>query len=402
MQLGNPIAKHHGPAGQARPLIIYTNAATLMRPSTLDCYTGVVRKIFWLALIAIFALGGWFAWGVLMPVEPSGQTFVMLRPGYSTRHIASELKSNGIIHSEDAFILWHYLHHRRSLKAGEYRFERPIALIDVHNRVARGDVYFRTVVVPEGFTMFDIARAVEAAGLGPAQDFLKVAQSDTALIADLAPGAHSLEGYLFPDTYQFNRMMSMQEMAAAMVRQFHQVAHQIGLIPAQTGATPESGSPAAESPHIEVEVNGAFRSADEIPGELQRTVIMASIVEKETAVAEERPLVAGVYYNRLKKNIALDADPSVIYAELLAGTYTGALHHEDMQLNSRYNTYKFSGLPPGPIANPGRSALEAAMHPAPSDYYYFVADANGHHRFAHTLEEHDKNVAAYRRAMRGQ
>jgi UPF0755 protein len=139
---------------------------------------------------------------------------------------------------------------------------------------------------------------------------------------------------------------------------------------------------------------------DPIASDLERTVTMASIVEKETAVADERPMVASVYYNRLAKKIALDADPSVIYGELLAGTYTGALHHEDMRSSSSYNTYTRTGLPPGPIANPGRSALEAAMHPAQSDYYYFVADAQGHHRFAKTIEEHNKNVAAYRRAMR--
>ncbi len=113
------------------------------------------------------------------------------------------------------------------------------------------------------------------------------------------------------------------------------------------------------------------------PRPIERTVIMASIIEKETAVAEERPLVASVYYNRLAKKIALDADPSIIYAELLAGTYTGALHHDDMRFNSPYNTYTHTGLPPGPIGNPGKSALEAAMHPAQSDYYYFVADAAG-------------------------
>jgi UPF0755 protein len=329
-----------------------------------------VRKIFWLILIAAVAGAGWFAWALLTPTEPPAKTFVLLHPGYSTRRIASELKSAGVIRSEDAFILWHYIH-RRPLQAGEYLFEKPANLIDVQKRLARGDVYFHTVVVPEGFTMFDIARAVEAAGLGPAGDFLKVAQSDTALIADLAPGAPSLEGYLFPDTYQFSRMMSMQDMAAAMVRQFRQVARQIGLI----------GEPATT--------------------DLERTVIMASIVEKETAVAEERPLVASVYYNRLAKNIALDADPSIIYAELLAGTYTGALHHDDMRFDSPYNTYRHAGLPPGPIGNPGKSALEAAMHPAQSDYYYFVADAQGHHRFAHTMEEHNKNVDAYRRAVRG-
>jgi len=334
-----------------------------------------VRKIFGLFVIAVFAFASWFAWALLAPVEPSTETFVMLRPGYSTHHIAAELKSSGIIRSEKAFILWHYLHRGRSLKAGEYRFDQSRNMIDVHNRLARGDVYFRTVVVPEGFTMFDIARAVEAAGLGPAEDFLKVAQSDTALIADLAPSASSLEGYLFPDTYQFSRMMTMQEMAAAMVKQFRQVANQIGLIQTQEG-TPSEG--------------------------LDQTVIMASIIEKETAVAEERPLVASVYYNRLEKKIALDADPSIIYAELLAGTYTGALHHDDMHFDSPYNTYTHVGVPPGPIGNPGKSALEAAMHPAQSDYYYFVADAAGHHRFARTIEEHNKNVAVYRRAMRGQ
>jgi UPF0755 protein len=357
-----------------------------------------VRKIVWLILIIAFGAAGWFAWALLTPVEPAAQTFVMLHPGYSTRRIASELKSAGVIRSEEAFVLWHYLRRRRSLKAGEYLFEKPANIIDIQKRLRRGDVYFHTVVVPEGFTMFDIARAIEAAGLGSAEDFLKVARSDTALIADLAPSAPSLEGYLFPDTYQFSRMQTMQEMAAVMVRQFRQVARQIGLIQVPEG--PAAAPP--NSPHIEVELIAGVRDPKAATNYLERTVIMASIVEKETAGAEERPLVASVYYNRLAKKIALDADPSVIYAELLAGTYTGALHHEDMRFNSSYNTYRFAGLPPGPIGNPGKSALEAAMHPAESDYYYFVADAEGHHRFARTIEEHNKNVAAYRRAMRGE
>jgi UPF0755 protein len=337
-----------------------------------------VRKILWLVLIAALAFASWFAWALLTPVEPAGRTFVMLHPGYSTRRIASELRSSGVIRSEEAFVLWHYFRRQRSLKAGEYLFEKPANIIDLQKRLRRGDVYFHTVVVPEGFTMFDIARAIEAAGLGSAEDFLKVAQSDTALIADLAPNAPSLEGYLFPDTYEFSRMQSMQEMAAAMVKQFRQVAHQIELIdPMNAGGV-------------------TLRIAPDLPS----VVTMASIVEKETAVAQERPLVASVYYNRLAKKIALDADPSIIYAELLTGTYSGALHHADMQFPSRYNTYKYTGLPPGPIANPGKSSLEAAMRPAQSDYYYFVADAQGHHRFARTIDEHNKNVAAYRRAVR--
>jgi len=360
-----------------------------------------VQKIFWLIVIAAFACGGWFAWALLIPLEPPAKTFVMLHPGYSTRRIASELKSAGIIRSEEAFIFWRYIRHRSSLKAGEYLFDKPASIVEVQKRLMRGEVYFHTVVVPEGFTMFDIARAVDAAGLGPAADFLKVAQSDTALITDIAPGAPSLEGYLFPDTYQFSRMQTMQELASAMVKQFRQTARQIGLIPAAAGTEGSSSAP-SNSPHIEVEVNGTFQDVNPAPPNLERTVILASIVEKETAVAEERPLVASVYCNRLAKKIALDADPSIIYAELLAGTYTGALHHDDMRFNSPYNTYTHTGLPPGPIGNPGKSALEAAMHPAQSDYYYFVADATGRHRFARTIEEHNNNVAAYRRAMRGQ
>jgi UPF0755 protein len=357
-----------------------------------------VRKILWLILIAILGTAGWVAWAVLMPVTPSAQTFVMLRPGFSTYRIAAELKGAGIIRSEKAFVLWHYLHHRRSLKAGEYSFEKPANMLDVQRRLRHGDVYVHTVVVPEGFTMFDIAHAIEAAGLGPAQDFLKVAQSDTALIADIAPNARSLEGYLFPDTYDFTRTMTMKQMAGLMVCDFRREAERIGLDRRAILVIGQPSEPKASNGCAPSEV---APGVPDDPTPIERTVTMASIIEKETAVAEERPMVASVYYNRLNKNIALDADPSIIYAELLSGTYQGALHHADMQFNSPYNTYRHAGLPPGPIGNPGRSALEAAMHPAQSDYYYFVADAQGHHRFARTIEEHNKNVVAYRQAMRG-
>ena len=356
-----------------------------------------MRKLFWLIFVALLAAAGWFAWAISTPTEPAGQTFVLLHPGYSTRRIAAELKSAGIIRSEQAFILWHYAHRHRSLKAGEYLFEKPDNIIGIQNRLRRGDVYFHTVVVPEGFTMFDIARAIEAAGLGPAQDFLKVAQSDTDMIADMAPHAKSLEGYLFPDTYDFTRMMTMRQIAGVMVCNFRQQGERIGLDPRAVLVIGQPSEPKASNGCAPSEVT--LSASDDLTS-LERTVIMASIVEKETRVPDERPLVASVYYNRLGQNIALDADPSIIYAELLAGTYSGALHHADMQFQSPYNTYRNPGLPPGPIANPGRSSLEAAMQPAQSDYYYFVADAEGHHRFAHSIEEHNENVAAYRKAMR--
>ncbi len=289
----------------------------------------------------------------------------MLRSGFTTRKIASELKSAGVLRSEKAFLLWHYFHRKASLKAGEYLFEKSATVVAVHHRLARGDIYTHTVVIPEGYTMFDIAQTIEQAGLGSKDDFLKVARGDIDLIHDLAPEAATLEGYLFPDTYQLTRTQSMRDIAGVMVHHFRQVASGLGL------AT-----------------------------DVHRTVTMASIVEKETAALEERPLVASVYYNRLTRRMALDADPSVIYAELLANSYQGALHHDDLQIRSPYNTYRYPGLPPGPIANPGRGSLEAAMHPAVSDYLYFVSDGNSRHRFARSLEEHNRNVVAFRHALR--
>ncbi len=328
-----------------------------------------MRTFFTLLLLAVLAAGGWLAWALLLPVTPAGQKFVLLRPGFSTRRIARELESAGVIRSADAFVLWQYLHHRGSLKAGEYLFEKPANGRQIQARLVRGDVYYREVVIPEGFTMFDVARAVQDAGLVSSQDFLSAATADTALIEDMAPGAKSLEGYLFPATYEFTRIQTANDMVAAMVKEFRRVARDIGLT-----TDPGRGLP--------------------------QVVTMASIIEKETAVPEERPIVASVYYNRQSKKIALQADPSVIYAELLQGSYQGALHHADMQADSLYNTYRHPGLPPGPIGNPGKSSLEAAMHPAQTDYFYFVADGNGHHRFAHDLDEHNRNVAAYRKAMR--
>src|ERR1035441_7277345 len=225
---------------------------------------------------------------------------------------------------------------------------------------------YAETVRPEGYNMFDIAAAVEQAGLGTAADFLTAAKGDVFLLREVDPNAQSLEGYLFPDTYQFTRIDSAHDMAAVMVHRFRQEAQKIGLL----------------------------GNAD-----THRVVTMASIVEKETAVPEERSLVAGVYYNRLARNMALGADPSVIYAALIAGRYRGTIYESDLQSDSRYNTYKYPGLPPGPIANPGVASLQAALHPAQSDFLYFVSDNNGHHRFARTMQEHARNVVAYRRAV---
>ena len=316
-------------------------------------------------LAAVLATAAWLADGLLRPVGPQAQEqFVLLRPGSSARHIARDLRNAGIIRSAPAFLAWHHWRGRPTLKAGEYKFDHPATAREVYDRIVAGDIYVHTVVIPEGYNIFDIANALQAAGLGSQDEFLAVVRSDVSLISDLDPQAPSLEGYLFPDTYEFTRTQSLHDIAAAMVRRFRQESGQLGLTT-----------------------------------DFHRVVTMASIVEKETAVPTERPLVASVFYNRLRRNVVLATDPSVIYAALLAGRYDGVIHRSDLQFDSAYNTYKQGGLPPGSICNPGRDSLQAAMQPANSGFLYFVSDNNGHHRFARTMEEHSRNVAAYRRAV---
>ena len=319
------------------------------------------RLVFFLAVVAAAIV----SFLVFSRVSPPGDTFVQIKPGSSGRQIARELENAHVIRSRWAFLALHYLEGRGPLKAGEYLFRDSANAIAVYDRIVRGDIYTTTVVIPEGFNVFDIADAVESAKLCSRQQFLAEARQ-TALVADLDPQAKSLEGYLFPDTYRFSRTQSVHDMAAEMVKRFRKEAQALGLL----------GNP-----------------------ELRRIVTMASIVEKETSVDTERPLVAGVFYNRLEKGIGLATDPSVIYASLLAGKFDGVIRQSDLALESPYNTYRHAGLPPGPIANPGRESLQAALHPTKTDYLYFVANNRGGHNFSKTIDEHNRNVASYRKGL---
>ena len=324
-------------------------------------------------LLVLVAAGIW--WLVKTPYGPRAETFVDIPAGTNTAGMAARLKSGGVIRSALAFAIYRRLH-GGTLRAGEYRFDHPATLTQVYARIARGDVYTRELVVPEGFNLFDIAGAVQAAGLGSSTTFLAAARRDTRLIADLDPRAASLEGYLFPDTYRFSRHASPDAIVAAMVKRFRQVAAQIGLL-APPGSVGDS-------------------SLYDLP----RTVLVASLVEKEVRVDAERPLVAGVFENRLRLRMPLATDPTVIYAALLEDRWRGTIYRSDLASTSPYNTYRRVGLPPGPISNPGVAALKAAMSPAHTDYLYFVADAQGHSRFSVDLKEHEKQVTAYRDAQR--
>ncbi|HEX4067950.1 MAG TPA: endolytic transglycosylase MltG [Acidobacteriaceae bacterium] len=326
-----------------------------------------MRRFFLLVFLAILIGAGVVAWTLLAPAGPGTETFVDILPGTPSAQIAAQLKQQGIIRSRYVF-LGLRLARGGTLKAGEYRFDRPLPMISVWDRIRRGEVYTVALTIPEGSNVFDIGARVEAAGLGSKAAFVAGAKEYVGLIRDIDPTAPSLEGYLFPDTYKFARHTEPQEMMAVMVGRFRKAARQIGL-----------------------------------NGDVHRTVTLASLVEKETPLDMERPLVASVFVNRLDKDMPLMTDPSVIYAALLDGRYRGTIYQSDLQADSSYNTYRHAGLPPGPICNPGVKSLEAAMHPAQTDFLYFVAagaDPSGQSRFSATLEEHAKDVEAYRRAVR--
>ncbi len=329
----------------------------------------MVRRFLLLLALAILGGAGAIVFALLVPAGPRAEMFVDINPGMSSMQIASVLKQQGIIRSRDVFVGL-YLVKDRTLKAGVYRFDHPAPMTEVWDRLRRGDVYTIAVTIPEGSNIFDIGARLEAAGLGPKDAFVAAAKQDKALVTDLDSTAPGVEGYLFPDTYHFEPHTAPEEMMATMVRRFRQVARQIGLT-----------------------------------SDYHQVVTLASLVEKETPLDQERPLVASVFTNRLAKGMPLMTDPSVIYAALLDGRYRGTIYQSDLDADSSYNTYRHPGLPPGPICNPGVKSLMAAMHPAQTDYLYFVAvgaDSSGQSRFSATLEQHARDVEAYRRAVRQQ
>ena len=294
------------------------------------------------------------------------EQFVEVPAGAGTQAIGDRLVAAGVVRDQITYriALWMSGQARR-LEAGEYRFDQPMTALDVIGKIARGDVYVVAVTFPEGLTIADMSKMFEAHGFGPASAFVDAA-NNTAPLQALDPAAHDLEGYLFPETYALSRRTDAAKLVRLMVERFE---HEF---------TPE------------------MRKAADARGlSVRQVVTLASIVEKETARPEERPLVAAVYENRLRIGMGLQCDPTVIYALQRAGKYTGNLRRDDLAFNSPYNTYRYPGLPPGPIAAPGKASLDAVIHPADANYLYFVSRNDGSHQFAPTLDEHNRNVRKY-------
>jgi UPF0755 protein len=299
----------------------------------------------------------------------AGERIILIESGLGRRAIAERLAAEGVLRFRGPFLLYAYAQPGRTLKAGEYVFDQPMTPAEVFSKLERGEVRLYPLVIPEGLTRWEVALEVERLGLASHEAFLR-ATENRELIRDLAPPARNLEGYLFPETYHFAKPADPEAMVRTMVERFRRVWGEL---------EPVASPPRPLAPH--------------------ELVTLASLVEKETGVADERGLVAAVFYNRLERRMVLACDPTVIYAERLAkgGEFDGAINVSDLERESPYNTYRVAGLPPGPIASPGRAALAAALKPPKSNYLFFVSNNQGGHHFATTAQEHERNVARFRR-----
>ncbi len=306
-----------------------------------------------------------------LPSGPSGKVLFEVAPGQSVREIARNLRSEGLLRRPWAFLGGYRLFHPgRTLKAGEYEIVLPIAVRDLLARLLEGKVFLRPITVPEGLTAGEIDDLFRAAAF-PIKGSFAEAAADPGPVASWDDRAPDLEGYLFPDTYRFAKDTPARVVTAAMAARFGKAF---------------GGAEA--------------RRAAELGMSVREIVTLASLIEKETAVPEERPLVSAVFHNRLRIGMKLDCDPTVIYALKKEGLWRGRLLLVDLKYPSPYNTYAFPGLPPGPICNPGEGSLRAALAPARGEYLYFVADADGRHVFSRSYRDHLAAVRRYRAKTR--
>jgi len=368
-----------------------TQAGSLKQGQRLANRGGIFRLLkkgllFFLVLLVLggaLLLGGrfWLSSAISRRhTHNAAQKIITFRPGTSSAEILATLNREGILASQWPTKLWLRFYARNQrFKAGDYAFKSPIAPREVINILVKGDVATRTFTIPEGYNQWDIASVLGGlTGLKQSPldnpDDVLVLFKNTALIADLDPEAKDLEGYLFPDTYEYTPSTTREQLVEMMVKRFRRVF-----------------TPALE------------QQAQDLGWSVRRVITFASLIEKEAKVDSERELISSVYHNRLRRGERLACDPTVIYASLLLGKYRGKIYRSDLDRPSPYNTYIFPGLPPGPIASPGKRSLEAALNPAQTDYLYFVVDAtrnDGSHKFSATSAEHDRAVQLLRQQER--
>jgi UPF0755 protein len=334
-----------------------------------------------LVVLVLFAAQAWLKSAVQRPhPHLAAQKIITFKPGTGSSEIIATLQREGVLASQMPTKLWlRFFARNQKFKAGDYQFPSPITPLQVVNMLVKGDVATRSFTIPEGYNQWDIARilgALEGLKQPPLTnpDDAQVLLKNTALIADLDPQAKDLEGYLFPDTYEYTTSTTREQLVEAMVKRFRKIY----------------------TPQLQ-------QQAQTLGWNTRQVVTFASLIEKEAKVDAERELISSVYHNRLKLGERLACDPTVIYAALLEGKYRGKIYRSDLDRPSPYNTYLFPGMPPGPIASPGKRSLIAALNPAQTDYLYFVVDVtknDGSHKFSATSVEHDRAVELLRQQER--
>jgi UPF0755 protein len=298
------------------------------------------------------------------------QKLITIPRGTPSYEVARMLQREGVVRHWSWFLIYlKTVKGNARLQAGEYSFDEPLSVIKVANKLIRGLVYYHELTVPEGFSVFEIAELLENKGFCSSTEFWTAAGRGER-VSQFENEPKNLEGFLFPDTYRITRGTAADDIVGMMLKRFEEVY----------------------SESLEQQVQKSSLRFHEV-------LTLASLIEKETGIDDERELVSAVFHNRLKRRMPLQCDPTVIYASKLNGSYRGKIFESDLKLDSPYNTYRRIGLPPGPIANPGKRSIEAALKPADVDYLYFVANNLGGHVFSKTLEAHQRAVAAYRRGL---
>lgn len=329
----------------------------------------IIKKIFLLSVFFLLCLITWFSleFYSLPKIDPKS-VILEIEPGKNVREIAGKLHQKRIIQKKWPFLVGYLLFFSsQSVKAGEYKLELPLSPKSILEKLTKGEIYLHPVTIPEGLTIQETALLFHSTLSIKPQQFIQAAHN-TQLISSLDPKAKDLEGYLYPETYHFPDGTSASKVISTMVSQFKEV------------------------------FNSKWRKkAQQINMTIREVVTLASMVEKETGISEEKPLISAVFHNRLQKGMKLDCDPTIIYVLKKENKFRGQLWIKHLKLDSPYNTYVYSGLPPGPIANPGKEALQAALYPADVSYLYFVSKNDGTHHFSRTFKEHQRAVNKYQR-----
>jgi len=329
----------------------------------------IIKRVLLLAIMALFAFSIWFAFEFSTPQEIASEKILFeVEKGKGIDAIAGDLQNKGLIQKTWPFLLGYQLFfYPQTLKAGEYAFSSPLLVKDILDAFVKGKVYLHPLTVPEGLTAKEIADLLSSLGFVPEGD-LQEAFTETEAISSWDRKAWNLEGYLYPETYHIAKGTSVKEIFEAMVVQFKTIFHE-----------------------------GWRRHAARLNLTIREVVTLASLIEKETSLSDEKKLVSAVFHNRLKIGMKLDCDPTIIYVLKEKGSYEGKLRNKDLKLDSPYNTYLYPGLPPSPICNPGKESLEAALYPAKENYLYFVSKNDGSHHFSRTFSDHRIAVRKYQK-----